>query len=180
MVHPVCIRLVPHGNSTPITPSNIHFLDNRFHPLATSRKVCGAWREQSEVKGKWHSARRWSTPGSRQALARLNWRRSSDATNPLLPALKAVSAGSTLSSWSSWRAPLALTRLSYWRSLKPPRSPTTGFETGELEHRNAFPGQMYIPSSKARQSESTKPGVWLQQTLFPLSHNPQRQIVGSQ
>jgi hypothetical protein len=56
----------------------------------------------------------------------------SDATNPLLPVLKAVSAGSTLSNWSFWRVPSALIRSSFWRSLKPPRSPTTGFEANEL------------------------------------------------
>jgi len=126
------IRLAAHGNQTPITPSYIYFLDNRFHPLATSRKVCDAWREQLEAKGRWHSVGRWLMLGSRQVLARPNWRPSSDVTNPSLPALKAVSAGSTSSSWSSWLAPLALTRSSYWRSLKPPRSPTTGFESNDL------------------------------------------------
>jgi len=132
MGHEGCIRLAPHENRTPITPSYIYFLDNRFHPLATSQKVCDAWQIQSEAMGRWHSARRWSTRVKAQAWARTIWRTGSDATNPLLPVLKAVSAGSTLSSWSFWRAPSALTRSKFWRSLKPPRSPTTGFEANEL------------------------------------------------
>lgn len=33
------IRLAARENQTPITPSNIYFLDNGFHPLATSQKV---------------------------------------------------------------------------------------------------------------------------------------------
>ena len=41
------IRLAARENQTPITPSNIYFLDNRFHPLATSQKVCDAWQRQS-------------------------------------------------------------------------------------------------------------------------------------
>jgi len=68
------IRLAAHGNQTPITPSYIYFLDNRFHPLATLQKVCDAWQRQSEARDRWHSAKRWSTPESRQALDRLNWR----------------------------------------------------------------------------------------------------------
>lgn len=127
-----CTRLAALGMTTLITLSNIHFLDNRFHPLATSRKVCDAWREQSEAKGKWHSARRWSTPGSRLGLARKTWQTGSDATSPLLPALKAVSAGSMSSSWSFWPAPLVLTRSSYWRSSKPPRSQIIEFEADDL------------------------------------------------
>ena len=46
-----CIRLAPLGNQTPITPSYIYFLDNRFHPLATSQKVCDAWRKT--IRSKW-------------------------------------------------------------------------------------------------------------------------------
>ena len=122
------IRLAAHGNQTPITPSNIYFLDNRFHPLATSQKVCDAWQRQSEARDRWHSAKRWSTPESRQALDRLNWRLSSDATNPSLPALKAASAESTSSNWSSSPAPSALTPTRFSRSLKPPRSPAIEFE----------------------------------------------------
>ena len=132
------IRLAAHGNQTPITPSYIYFLDNRFHPLATSQKVCDAWQRQSEAKGKWHSVRRWSTPVSKRALVRKTWQTGSDATSPLLPALRAASAGSTLSSWSSWRAPSALTRSRFWRSLKPPRSPTTGFIHFMFEHGADF------------------------------------------
>ena len=46
-----CIRLAPLGNQTPITLSNIYFLDNRFHPLATSQKVCDAWRKTIRTNG---------------------------------------------------------------------------------------------------------------------------------
>src|SRR6056297_2972806 len=122
------IRLAARGNQTPITPSNIYFLDNRFHPLATSQKVCDAWQRQSEARDRWHFARHWSTPASRRASVRRTWRSSSSAINPSWRALKAASAGSTSSSWSSLRAPSALTPSRFWRSSKPPRSPTTGFE----------------------------------------------------
>lgn len=136
------IRLAAHGNQTPITPSYIYFLDNRFHPLATSQKVCDAWQRQSEAKGKWHSARRWSTRASKRASARKTWRIGSDATNPLLPVLKAVSAGSTLSNWSFWRVPSALIRSSFWRSLKPPRSLTTGFEFSRSDDHSLLEDQL--------------------------------------
>ena len=128
MGHEGCIRLAPHENRTPITSPNIHFLDNRFHPLATSQKVCDAWQIQSEAKGRWHSARRWSTRVRTRAWARTTWRTGSSAINPSWRASKAASAGSTSSSWSSLRAPSALTRSRFWRSSKPPRSPTTGFK----------------------------------------------------
>ena len=39
----VCIGLVPRGNHTLTTRTNIYFLDNGFHPLATSQKVPDAW-----------------------------------------------------------------------------------------------------------------------------------------
>ncbi len=35
-------RLALREKTTSITPANIHFLDNGFLPLATSRKVCDA------------------------------------------------------------------------------------------------------------------------------------------
>ena len=122
------IRLAAHGNSTPITSSNIYFLDNRFHPLATSQKVCDAWQKQSEAKDKWLSAKRWSTLGSERASARKTWRPYSDITNRSWLGSKAANVGSTSSNSSLCRAPLALTRSRFWRSLKPPRNSTTGFE----------------------------------------------------
>jgi len=122
------IRLAAHGNQTPITPLYIYFLDNRFLPLATSQKVCDAWQIQSEAKDRWHSARRWSTRVKTRASVRKTWRTGSSAINPSLRESKAANAGLTSSSLSYWRAPSALTRSRFWRSSKPPRSPTTGFE----------------------------------------------------
>lgn len=122
------IRLAPHGNPTPITPSLIYFLDNRFPPLATSQKVCGAWREQSEARDRLPSARLLSRPASRQVSVRKSWRQSSSAINPSWRALKAASAGSTSSNWSSSPALWALIPPRCWRSFKQPRSPTIGFE----------------------------------------------------
>jgi len=144
------IRLAAHGNQTPITPSNIYFLDNRFHPLATSQKVCDAWQRQSEAQDRWHSAKHWSTPASRRASVRRTWRSSSSAINPSLPALKAVNAGSTSSNWSFWRAPLALTPSRFWRSLKPPRSPTTGFDPFHLSRTRELtsPGVNSLPRGR--------------------------------
>ena len=121
-------RLATHENTMSTTSVSIHFLDNRFHPLATSQKVCDAWQRQSEAQDRWHSAKHWSTPASRRDSVRKTWRSSSSAINPSWRALKAASAGSTSSSWSSLRAPSALTLSRFWRPSKPRRSPTTGFE----------------------------------------------------
>ena len=123
-----CSRLAALGMTTAITSSNSYFLDNRFHPLATSQKVCDAWQRQSEARDRWHSARRWSTPASRRASVRRTWPSGSTAINLSWRALKVASAGSTSSNWSSSPAPWALTRSRFWRSFKPPRSPTTEFE----------------------------------------------------
>jgi len=123
------IRLAAHGNQTPITPSNIYFLDNRLHPLATSQKVCDAWRKQSEAKGRRLCARRWSTPGLSLASARKNWRSNSDITSPSWHVLKVGSAGLTLLSWLFWHALLVLTHLRFWQWLKPPQNLITEFET---------------------------------------------------
>ena len=121
-------RFAPHGNPTPITPSLIYLLDNGFPPLATSQKVCGAWREQSEARDRWHFARLSSRPASRRVSGKRSWRRSSGATNPSWRGLKVASAGSTSSNWSSSPAPWALIPPRCWRSSKLPRSPTIGFE----------------------------------------------------
>ena len=175
------IRLAAHGNQTPITPSYTYFLDNRFHPLATSQKVCDAWQRQSEAKGKWHSARRWSTRASKRASARKTWRIGSDATNPLLPVLKAVSAGSTLSNWSFWRVPSALIRSSFWRSLKPPRSPTTGFEPFHFSRTRELtsPGVNSLPRGRTV-TDFNEARHTVAANALDLSCYPQRQIAGSQ
>ena len=145
------IRLAAHGNQTPITPSNIYFLDNRFHPLATSQKVCDAWRKQSEQMASWRSSVRWSTRVKAQAWARTIWRTGSSAINLSWRALRAANAGSTLSSWSFWRAPSALTRSRFWRSSKPPRSPTIEFENNAFLGRTALdvPSQDQFPQGRA-------------------------------
>ena len=132
-------RLALREKTTSITPANIHFLENGFLPLATSRKVCDAWRKQSEPMDKRHSAGRWSTPGKRQVSVRKTWQRSSSTTNHLWHALKAVSAGSML--WSSlcWPAPSGSMRSNCLRPWRPPPSPTTGFEPNE---KLATPGSL--------------------------------------
>ena len=84
------IRLAAHGNQTPITPSYIYFLDNRFHPLATSQKVCDAWQRQSEAMARWRSSERWLKHVSKRVLVSRSWRRGSDATSHLSPVLKAA------------------------------------------------------------------------------------------
>src|SRR6056297_542492 len=100
------IRLATHGNQTPITPSYIYFLDNRFHPLATSQKVCDAWRKQSEAKDGRLCAKGWSTPGIKQDSARKNWRLNSGITSHSWPVSKVASDGSTLPSSSHYPGPL--------------------------------------------------------------------------
>jgi hypothetical protein len=161
------IRLAPHGNPTPITPSIIYFLDNRFPPLATSQKVCGAWREQSEARDRLPSVRPSSRPASRRASDKRTWRRSSGATNPSLRGLKVASAGSTSSNWSSLPAPLALTHSRFWRSLKLPWSLTIGFEpvlASSAKHLTP----LGVSAGAARtntQPISTKPSM-------PLQHGP--------
>src|SRR6056297_4074000 len=92
------IRLAAHGNQTPITPSNIYFLDNGFHPLATSQKVCDAWQRQSEQMASWRSSVRWLMHVRMRVSASNNWRRSSNATSHLWRVSKAASVVST--SWS--------------------------------------------------------------------------------
>ncbi len=156
--HRACTRLAPPlGNQTPITPSNIYFLDNRFHPLATSQKVCDAWRKQSEAKVRRLCARRWSTPGKRQDSARKIWQSNSGITNRLWPVLKAESAELTSLSSSNCRVPSDLTPPSrYWRLSKPPRSPTTRFESKEVLGRSASCVLSEVSSSR-KSSYPTSP-----------------------
>ncbi|QFT48873.1 hypothetical protein FIU97_19955 (plasmid) [Roseivivax sp. THAF40] len=130
------IRLVAHGNQTPITHSDIHFLDNRFHPLATSQKVCDAWRKQSEAKGKRPCARRWSTLDPTRDWGKTNWPIGSTVISLWWPASKVASAGSMSSNWSSLPAPSALILSRFWRSLKLPRSPTTEFDLCVVTRRS--------------------------------------------
>jgi len=175
------IRLAAHGNQTPITPSYIYFLDNRFHPLATSQKVCDAWQKQSEARDRWHSAKHWSTPASRRASVRRTWRSSSSAINPSWRALKAASAGSTSSSWSSLRAPSALTLSRFWRPSKPPRSPTTGFEPFHLSRTRELtsPGVNSLPRGRTV-TDFNEARHTVAANALDLSCYPQRQIAGSQ
>src|SRR6056297_3627653 len=107
---------------------NIHILDTGFHPLATSRKVCGAWRRRSEAKGRWHSARHWPTPAIGPVLTRRTWLHGLDVINRLSPESRVVNAGSMLLNSLSWHVRSGLIRPRFWTSLKPPRSPTTRFE----------------------------------------------------
>ena len=161
------IRLATHGNPTPITPSLIYFLDNRFPPLATSQKVCGAWREQSEARDRLPSAKLWSRPGSRRASVKRTWRRNSGAINPSWRVLKVASAVSTLSNWSSSPAPLALTYSRFLQSLKPPRRPTIGFEpVGISSAKHLTPLVLSAGAVKPNtQPISTK-------SSMPLQHGP--------
>lgn len=101
---------------------DIHILDTGFDPLATSRKVCGAWRERSEAKGRWHSAKHWSTLEIEPASARKTWLRGSSAINRLLHGSKAANAGSMWLNSLFCHGPLGSTRRRYWQLLKPPRS----------------------------------------------------------
>ncbi|AUQ56358.1 hypothetical protein PhaeoP18_03563 (plasmid) [Phaeobacter piscinae] len=127
MGHWECTRLASRGNQTPITPSNIYFLDNGFHPLATSQKVCDAWRKQSEQMASWRSSVRWLMHVRMRVSASSSWRRSSNATSRLWHVSKAASVVSTLWSLQFWRGSLALTKMKSCRLSKPPRSPTTKF-----------------------------------------------------
>lgn len=175
------IRLAARENQTPITPSNIYFLDNKFHPLATSQKVCDAWQKQSEAKGRWHSARRWSTRAKEQAWARTTWRTGSSAINLSWRALRAANAGSTSSNWSFWRAPSALTRSMSWRSSKPPRSPTTGFKRFHQSRTREVtsPGVNSLPRGRTVTDFNEARHTVAANDLY-LSCYPQRQIAGSQ
>ena len=103
----------------------IHILDTGFHPLATSRKVCGAWRERSEAKGRWHSAKHWSTLEIEPASARKTWLHGSSAINRLLHGSKAANAGSMWLKSLFCHGQSGSTRRRYWQLLKPPRSLTT-------------------------------------------------------
>lgn len=132
MGHWACTRRAPLGNQTPITPSNIYFLDNRFHPLATSQKVCDAWRKQSEQMASWRSSVRWLMHVRMRVSASSSWRRSSNATSHLWRVSKAASVVSTWWNLQFWRGSLALTKMKSCRLSKPPRSPTTRFENKEF------------------------------------------------
>ena len=175
------IRLAARGNQTPITPSNIYFLDNRFHPLATSQKVCDAWQKQSEAKGRWHSARRWSTRAKAQAWARTTWRTGSSAINLSWRALRAANAGSTSSNWSFWRAPSALTPSRFWRSSKPPRSPTTGFKQFHQSRARELTSPVVNSLPRGRTvTDFNEARHMVAANALDLSCYPQRQFAGSQ
>ena len=150
MGHWACTRLAALGNQTPITPSNIYFLDNRFHPLATSQKVCDAWRKQSEQMASWRSSVRWLKHVKMRVSASSSWRRSSNATSHLSHVSKVASVVSTLWSLQFWRGSLALTKMKFCRLSKPPRSPTTRFENKEILGRTALdvPMRSELPQGK--------------------------------
>lgn len=111
---------------------NIHILDTGFHPLATSRKVCGAWRRQSEAKGRWHSARHWLTPAIGPVLTRRTWLHGSSAINRLLHGSKVGNAGLMWLNSLFSHGPLGSIRQRYWQLLKPPRSSTTVYKPKQL------------------------------------------------
>ena len=138
-----CTRLAPLGNQTPITPSNIYFLDNGFHPLATSQKVCDAWREQSGAKDKRLCAVRWLTHGSERVSASKNWPPNSNGTSRSLRVLKAASDAST--SWNSrfWPGSSVSRKMKYCQLSKPRRNPTTRFENNVFFRTLPF-GRPYV------------------------------------
>ena len=135
--------MVPLGGLTIDTPlkttrlpsQNIHILDTGFDPLATSRKVCGAWRKRSEAKGRWHSAKHWPTRVIGQALHRKIWLNGSSAINRLLHGSKAGNAGSMWLNSLFSHGPLGSIRRRFWHLLKPPRSPATAYNTQEFFER---------------------------------------------
>lgn len=130
MGHWECINLLLNGDQVRILPLLICFLDNEFHSLAMSQQVCDAWRKQPETKVRRLGARRWSRPRIERVSARQNWRSNSDITNHSSHMSKAESARSSSSSSLS-TVPLGLTLSRYWRSSKPPWSPTTKSENEE-------------------------------------------------
>ena len=134
----VCIGLVPRGNQTLTTSTNIYFLDNRSHPLATSQKVCDAWPEQSEAKDRKHSVKHWSTPGIEQDRARRIWQSNSCITSPSWSVLKAKSAESTSWSWVLWHALLVVMYLRIWRSSQARQNLTTEFVICEFTVASNF------------------------------------------
>lgn len=134
----VCTRLASRIHQASKISSNIYFLDNRFYPLAMSQKVCDPWRKQSEAKLSRLCVRRWSKLGTSLALAKKNWPLNSGITNRSWPVLKAESVALTSLSLSFCPAPLDVTLSRFWRSLKSPRSLTTGFESIKILGRNAL------------------------------------------
>ena len=162
--------MVPLGGLTIDTPlktaglpsQNIHILDTGFDPLATSRKVCGAWRKRSEAKGRRYSSRRWPMRANGLALPKRIWLNGSNAINRLLHGSKAGNAGSMWLNSSFSHGPLGSIRRRFWHLLKPPRSPTTAYNTEEFLNvcsvlspaagdRRRRPGTYFLGCRKARE-----------------------------
>lgn len=140
----------------------IHILDTGFDPLATCRKVCGAWRKRSEAKGRWHSAKHWPTRVIGQALPRKIWLNGSSAINRLLHGSKTGNAGSMWLNSLFSHGPLGSIRRRFWHLLRPQRSPTTAYNTQEFLNvcsvlspttgdRRRRPGAYFLWGGKARE-----------------------------
>lgn len=115
--------------TTRLLSRNIHILDTGFDPLATSRKVCDAWRKRSEAKGRWHSSTRWPMRAIERVFPRKIWLYGSNAINRLLHGSKAGNAGSMWLNSLFSHGPLGSIPRRYWHLLKPPRSPTTAYSS---------------------------------------------------
>ena len=132
--HQTCTQRKPDADNT----LKYLLLDNRFHLLATSQKVCDACRKQSGVPGIWPFVSLWSRPEIERVWGRKTWRTGSTVISLSWRALKAASDGSTLSSLSYCPGRLASTYRRFWRSSKPPRSPTIKFENNAVLGRSAL------------------------------------------
>jgi hypothetical protein len=131
MGHWECISLLVRGDQVRIMHPLIHFRECGFHWKATSQKTCGAWRKQSEAKVRRLCVWRCSRSRIKRTSAKQNWQSNADITNHEWYMPKAYRAGSTSLSSSHSPVPLGLTLSRYWRSSKPPRSPTTKSENEE-------------------------------------------------
>jgi ribosome-binding protein aMBF1 (putative translation factor) len=58
MGHWARIRLAPNGNQTPITSSNIYFLDNRFHPGLSQKELAVKLRHHQSFVARVESGER--------------------------------------------------------------------------------------------------------------------------
>lgn len=152
-------KLLTLGTQALIVARSIYFLDNGFHPLATSQEVCGAWQKQSEVRDRSHCVRLWSTLASRQGLARLHWRRSSDVISLLSRVSRAANAGLMSLSWSYWLASLALIHLGYLQSLNLQHSLTIEFEKDCFENTGGVSAGLPISPFPQEQLAKTNE-VW--------------------
>ena len=117
--------------------NNIHFLDNRFDRVATSREVCDAWQKRSEARVMWLCARRWWTLDETPALGRPSWQTGWDVISHLWRVWKVASVGSMSLNLSFSLAPSVATRLTCWRSSWLPRILITGYKVYFPEYLNS-------------------------------------------